>query len=325
MIDEGQVPSIAWQLWAYVILTSAEILISITGLEFSYTQAPKSMKSVVMAVWLLSVSLGNMFTSVVNHAIQVPGISQVAQKVKSLDVGDESEIGPWKVRVLTSPSNDDQPGKRIAIAGYDGIADTKDDVAIVFDAEDQLQGVETSENERLTAAYDIIKEAFLKSADDATNGKLPGDDEGNELLAELNAGADSPLVFDQMTIDQFRISSPGADAVKQTRWDVILIGNVSRAKTQNAAQADQPYTWLEKQIIAAEGEAGQEKVDRARGDIPTTQVSSDITVGGQDTLEGADYFEFWTWLLVGTAILFVPVGYLYKEKSYIQNENGEAV
>jgi len=63
-------PSIFWQILAYAILTAAEILVSITGLEFAYTQAPKVMKSLVMALFLLSVSLGNVFTALVNSVIQ---------------------------------------------------------------------------------------------------------------------------------------------------------------------------------------------------------------------------------------------------------------
>jgi POT family proton-dependent oligopeptide transporter len=69
-IQEGQTPSIGWQLLAYVILTSAEILVSVTCLEFSYTQAPKALKSLVMALFLLSVSIGNLFTAAVNFFIQ---------------------------------------------------------------------------------------------------------------------------------------------------------------------------------------------------------------------------------------------------------------
>ena len=68
-IEAGQTPHIIWHFWAYVILTAAEILISITVLEFSYTQAPKKMKSFVMGLNLLSVSLGNLFTARVNHFI----------------------------------------------------------------------------------------------------------------------------------------------------------------------------------------------------------------------------------------------------------------
>jgi POT family proton-dependent oligopeptide transporter len=59
-------PSVVWQLAAFVVITAAEVLVSITCLEFSYTQAPPQMKSLVMSLYLLSVSLGNLFTALVN-------------------------------------------------------------------------------------------------------------------------------------------------------------------------------------------------------------------------------------------------------------------
>ena len=43
-IDAGATPNISWQILAYIVLTSAEVMISITCLEFSYTQAPAKMK-----------------------------------------------------------------------------------------------------------------------------------------------------------------------------------------------------------------------------------------------------------------------------------------
>lgn len=69
-IAEGLRPNIVWQLLAFVVITAAEVMVSITCLEFSYTQAPRALKSVVMALFLLSVSLGNAFTSLVNVFIQ---------------------------------------------------------------------------------------------------------------------------------------------------------------------------------------------------------------------------------------------------------------
>ena len=69
MIQAGDVPSIAWQVFAYVVLTAAEVMIYQTGLEFSYSQAPPKMKSIIMSIYLLSVSLGNWFTSGVNKFI----------------------------------------------------------------------------------------------------------------------------------------------------------------------------------------------------------------------------------------------------------------
>lgn len=69
-LDHGSIPSIIWQLLAYIILTSAEVMVSITCLEFSYRQAPKTMKSFVMACYFLSIAVGNLFTSAVNFFIQ---------------------------------------------------------------------------------------------------------------------------------------------------------------------------------------------------------------------------------------------------------------
>ena len=70
MIDAGAKPSVNWQFLAYVILTLGETMVSITGLEFSYTQAPNKMKSAVMALWLFTVSMGNLFTAAVNYFIR---------------------------------------------------------------------------------------------------------------------------------------------------------------------------------------------------------------------------------------------------------------
>ncbi|MFN2475649.1 MAG: MFS transporter, partial [Chthoniobacterales bacterium] len=72
LIDAGGRPTVWWQFLAYVILTLGEAMVSITGLEFSYTQAPNKMKSAVMAAWLFCVSLGNQFTAQVNRFIMDP-------------------------------------------------------------------------------------------------------------------------------------------------------------------------------------------------------------------------------------------------------------
>src|SRR5207249_2075946 len=69
-IDAGQTPNIRWQVLAFVVLTAAEVLVSVTHLEFAYTQAPKRMKSLVMCTYLGSIALGNVFTAAVNFFIQ---------------------------------------------------------------------------------------------------------------------------------------------------------------------------------------------------------------------------------------------------------------
>ncbi len=69
-ISAGYHPSIGWLVLAHLLMAAAEIMISITCLEFSYTQAPKELKSLVMAVFFLSIALGNAFTAIVNAVIQ---------------------------------------------------------------------------------------------------------------------------------------------------------------------------------------------------------------------------------------------------------------
>jgi POT family proton-dependent oligopeptide transporter len=71
-IDAGAHPNIIWQVWAFVVLTAGETLVSPTHLEFSYTQGPVKLKSLIMCTYLLAVSLGNQFTAVVDWVIQNP-------------------------------------------------------------------------------------------------------------------------------------------------------------------------------------------------------------------------------------------------------------
>ncbi|MGH7950627.1 MAG: POT family MFS transporter [Limisphaerales bacterium] len=71
-IDAGEHPTILWQILAFVVLTAGEVMLSVTHLEFSYTQAPKKMKSLVMCMYLGSISLGNVFTAAVDFFIQNP-------------------------------------------------------------------------------------------------------------------------------------------------------------------------------------------------------------------------------------------------------------
>src|SRR6185312_10200920 len=71
-IDAGGRPNIIWQVLAFLALTASEVLVSVTHLEFAYTQAPKKMKSLVMCTYLGAVALGNVFVAAVNFFIQNP-------------------------------------------------------------------------------------------------------------------------------------------------------------------------------------------------------------------------------------------------------------
>ncbi|KAL3090065.1 hypothetical protein niasHS_006517 [Heterodera schachtii] len=59
--------NILWQMPQVFVMTVGEILLSVTGLEFSYSQAAPSMKSVVQALWLLTVFFGNIIDIVISQ------------------------------------------------------------------------------------------------------------------------------------------------------------------------------------------------------------------------------------------------------------------
>jgi POT family proton-dependent oligopeptide transporter len=71
-IGHGARPSIAYHLLAYALLTAAEVMLSITLIEYTCRQAPPRLKSLAMAGFLLSISAGNLLTASVNQVIARP-------------------------------------------------------------------------------------------------------------------------------------------------------------------------------------------------------------------------------------------------------------
>ena len=67
---------VLWQVVQYLIMTTAEVLVSVTGLEFAYTQAPRAMKSTIMGFWLLCVTFGNVLVAFVAPMQTILSLSQ---------------------------------------------------------------------------------------------------------------------------------------------------------------------------------------------------------------------------------------------------------
>ena len=89
-LDHGVALAITWQIVPYVFLTLGEVLVSATGLEFAYSQAPAAMKGVIMSFWLLAVTVGNLWVLLtaavverprVVEAIATTGLSTIAFKM----------------------------------------------------------------------------------------------------------------------------------------------------------------------------------------------------------------------------------------------------
>lgn len=96
-IQAGQTVSAWWQIFAYMILTAGEVLVSITALEFSYKQAPLRMKSFIMGLFLFSTTLGNLGIAAVNNAmvkgVHASNIEVGAETWVKLDEATEFELG----------------------------------------------------------------------------------------------------------------------------------------------------------------------------------------------------------------------------------------
>lgn len=57
--------SMLWMIPQYVVMALGEVTFSVTGLQFSYSQAPDSMKSVLQAFWQLNVAFGNVIDIII--------------------------------------------------------------------------------------------------------------------------------------------------------------------------------------------------------------------------------------------------------------------
>ena len=80
-IDGGEQLSLAWQLVPYVVLVAGEVLVSATGLEFAFAEAPKSMRSTMMSFWLLTIAGGHfliaVFTNLNANYIKASGAKEL--------------------------------------------------------------------------------------------------------------------------------------------------------------------------------------------------------------------------------------------------------
>jgi len=107
-IQDGHPVSMWWQILAYVVLTASEVLVSITALEYSYKQAPLRMKSFIMALFLLSTSVGNVLIAAVNQAMIKP------LEATAVAAGEQT----W---VMMPAAAEFIPGQKIDFTGSNGI------------------------------------------------------------------------------------------------------------------------------------------------------------------------------------------------------------
>ncbi len=286
-IDQGQRPNIGWQILAYALLTASEIMVSIVALEFAYTQAPRTMKSLVMCFYLGAVGLGNLGVAAVNHFIMVPEPAR-----QQLDEALSRLPDDWR----DSPEN-------VVLPGHDGLTGTGDDF-VAHLHKGQLHSLEIPGHESLRQTANRILEL-------AADGRSLA-----ELENSLDAGTDpwgNPIRLQIQNSSTARLASAGPDRKENTRWDQGLILTLPDPSTAapSASWTDRLHPaepWLEKR-----------KREIAAGDELRDADEFTWFVGGQSKLEGAAYFHFFTWLMLGTAVGFIPFALLYRPRTQLQD------
>jgi POT family proton-dependent oligopeptide transporter len=64
-VDAGAQISVLWQTVPYIVLTTGEVLLSTTGLEFAFAESAPEMRSTIMSFWLLTVAFGNLVVTAI--------------------------------------------------------------------------------------------------------------------------------------------------------------------------------------------------------------------------------------------------------------------
>jgi POT family proton-dependent oligopeptide transporter len=80
-IDGGEQLSLACQLVPYIVLVAGEVLVSATGLEYAFAEAPRSMRSIIMSFWLCTIAGGHfliaLFTWINSNFVKASGATEL--------------------------------------------------------------------------------------------------------------------------------------------------------------------------------------------------------------------------------------------------------
>jgi len=140
------------------------------------------------------------------------------------------------------------------------------------------------------------------------HGALPGNENGAELVKDAKDPWGQALVYRLINRNNFTVGSLGPAGDMLSASSIALNGSIIHPEAQEKAD-----TWLSRR----RAELGKNTA-AASGEI---MLSRDHQVGGQNRFQGAAFFWFFTWLMLGTAVVFVPVAMLYRPQTYLMEED----
>lgn len=293
-IDGGARPNIGWQILAFALLTVAEVMVSIVALEYAYTQAPKTMKSLLMCYYLGAVAVGNFFVAGVNHFIQIPDAAAIQ----------------LEERVAQLPEDWRKDPRTVVLPGYDGVTGTADDL-VQRVKEGVAVSLEIPRSERFEEAAAMVEELAGRK-----DGRLPGEAEVARLLGNLRDPWGSPLRYQILNSQRARLMSDGPDRTPGTRWDLGMMLDFEPASSPAQSSWTDRFHPAEPWLARRKQELGIQEVAAGSDAAGFTRTAF---CGGQTRLHGAAYFRFFTWLMLGTAVAFIPYALIYRPKTYLQD------
>ena len=341
----GELPNIIWQILAYVFITAAEVFVSITALEFSYTQAPRKMKSLILGFFLMSVSVGNLFTAAVNHYIMndPPSFKPDVKGVYKLELqATDQESNATAVVTITVKEQEEtqkNTAPKQAVSGKKSpSAEAGQLVAVAPGKRVRMYGTAKKGDYRGSFTYrwvftkvpsgsQLTDEALSKAA--TRNPVFTPDVEGDyELRFSVMVGDEARYELDAETGKA--ILTPPA-----TAEDTVIV----KAGTENLppvvkAGKDRNATLGETITLDGSGSFdpnGDElKYEWRILSVPTDSKLTNADLIGREfhvqtsKLKGADYYYFFSGMMFLAALLFIPVACLYKGKTYLQEEEPES-
>ncbi len=294
-IDGGARPNISWQIIAFALLTASEVMISIVAMEFAYTQAPKTMKSLLMCYYLGAVAIGNLLVVGVNKYIQIP----------------EAATQQLQAAIGNLPKDWQKDPRTIILPGHDGITGTADDF-IKRLKNGTATELEIPGQKTFTDAAAVIENLARKNGD-----RFPDEAIANAALANFKDLWNHPIRYQILNSNRVRLISDGAEGKPKDKWNIGLMIDLTPAsgateKTwSDALHPKEPWLDEKKRQLGL-------KADDGKGQAIASYSTSAFS-GGQTRLEGAKYFEFFTWLMLGTAVAFIPFALIYRPKTYLQD------
>jgi len=217
-IDAGDRPGIIWQIAAFALLTVAEVMVSIVALEYAYTQAPKTMKSLLMCFYLGAVAIGNFFVAGVNHFIQIPDAAKIQ----------------FEEEVAKLPADWRKDPRTVLLPGLDGVTGTQDDLV-----QRTKDGVATDLEIPGKAVFDEAA-ALVERMTTQNHGQFPKEDVVNAELSRFKDPWGGAIRYKILNSARARLMSNGPDQKGGTQWDLGVMIDLKQAS------APAKESWVDK-------------------------------------------------------------------------------